>query len=264
VTTVADRGGTANRRTEGNVMQPLLHGETAPPLLDQNAQLAVTARGRGSARRKVVKGLRSREKAGIAVSVNKRAGARLSGDDVARVVKSAAAGDEHGWEALVREYGGLIRAIARAHRLCDARAADVAQVTWLRLLEHLVDVRDPAHVGAWLATTARRECLRVLRDGARQLPLADDAFEHESPEAPGEDLMAAERDRALWHGFACLQSSDQALLRLLLVADPRPTYEEISAALDIPIGSIGPTRARALERLRRQLDNEGTLTLMTA
>jgi RNA polymerase sigma factor (sigma-70 family) len=187
-----------------------------------------------------------------------------SDGDIARIVKSAAAGNEDGWDALVREFGGLIRAIAHAYRLRDARAADVAQVTWLRLFEHLVDVRDPARVGAWLATTARRECLRVLREDCRQLPLEDGALEDASPEVPGEELLDAERDRALWRAFECLRPGDQALLHMLLVADPRPSYEEISAALEIPIGSIGPTRARALERLRQQLDNDGTLALMTA
>jgi RNA polymerase sigma factor (sigma-70 family) len=190
-------------------------------------------------------------------------GERLSADEVARLVESAAAGDQNGWDALVREFGGLIHSIARAHRLRDAHAADVAQVTWLRLLEHLVDLREPSRVGAWLATTARRECLSVLRDSKRHLPLEDGVLERESPEAPGEELLVAERDRALWHSFACLRSADQELLRLL-AADPCPTYEEISAALDMPIGSIGPTRARALERLRRQLDSEGTLTLIAA
>ena len=196
------------------------------------------------------------------VDVNKARDARRCDHDFARVFASAAAGDRAGWEALVREFGGLIRAIARAHRLHDAHAADVAQMTWLRLIEHLADVRDPTRVGAWLATTARRECLRVLRDSTRQLPSERDIFEHESLEVPGEGLLVADRDRALWRAFACLRPSDQALLEMLLVADPRPSYDEISATLGIPVGSIGPTRARALERLRHLLEEDGTLTLM--
>ena len=198
----------------------------------------------------------------MTVGVKGPADARLRDDEIARLVNSATAGDQNGWNGLVREFGGLIWAVARAHRLGDAEAADVAQVTWLRLLEHLVELREPSRVGAWLVTTARRECLSVLRDGVRHLALQHDAPDCESPEMLGEELLIAERDRALWRGFSCLPSSDQALLRLL-VADPRPTYEEISAELDMPIGSIGPTRARALERLRRQLDGEGTMTLLT-
>jgi RNA polymerase sigma factor (sigma-70 family) len=196
---------------------------------------------------------------------------RLSDTELTALVSSAAAGDQRGWDALVREFGGLVWAVARAHRLSDADAADVAQTTWLRLLEHHDRLHDRARVGAWLATTARRECLRVLRGANRQVLLGDDTPELESPDpAPDEELLIAERDRALWRrdralwrSFERLRASDQALLRLL-IADPRPAYEEISAALDMPIGSIGPTRARALERLRRQLDSEQTLTRLRA
>ena len=205
----------------------------------------------------------------VSVTFNSRfklgaARGRLSGDDVAGLVNSAATGDQHSWDALVQEFGALIWGVARAHRLCGADAADVAQATWLRLLEHLGDLQYPARVGAWLATTARRESLRVLRDPRRYVLPAEDAPERESPDAPpGDALLTAERDQALRRIFARLRASDQGLLRLL-IADPRPTYEEISAALDIPIGSIGPTRARALERLRQELDNEGKLTLLVS
>jgi RNA polymerase sigma factor (sigma-70 family) len=156
----------------------------------------------------------------------------------------------------------MVWAVARAHRLRDADAADVAQATWLKLLEHVERLNEPARVGAWLATTARRECLRVLRLAQKQVLLGDDAPESECQEqTPQERLLCAERDEILWRAFQRLRPSDQALLGLL-VADPRPAYEEIAAALDIPIGSIGPTRARALERLRRELERQGTLTLV--
>jgi RNA polymerase sigma factor (sigma-70 family) len=119
-------------------------------------------------------------------------------------------------------------------------------------------------VGAWLATTARRECLRVIRESDRSVPYGGEAPELPSSDSPpGEALLISERDDALWRAFARLRLSDQALLRLLM-ADPRPPYEEIAAALDIPIGSIGPTRQRALARLRRELNMQGTLFLMTA
>jgi RNA polymerase sigma factor (sigma-70 family) len=191
------------------------------------------------------------------------AGRRLNGEQVTHFFSSAANGDAHGWGALVREFSGLIRAIARAHGLGEADIADVAQATWLRLLEHLHDLHDPSRVGAWLATTSRRECLRILRDAKRQVLLGDDTADCESPEAPpGDRLMVAERDLALWRSFARLRARDQALLRLL-IADHRPDYEEISAVLAMPIGSIGPTRARALERLRLQLEIDQTLNLVS-
>jgi RNA polymerase sigma factor (sigma-70 family) len=176
--------------------------------------------------------------------------------DVARLVRAAAAGDEAAWNRLVESYSGLVWAIARSHRLSDADAADAAQATWLRLLEHLGDLHDPDRVGAWLATTVRRECLRVLRAGNRELPGGDDLPERVDP-GPGVDdaLLTGERDAALWAAFGRLRPGDLALLRLLM-ADPQPSYEEISTALDMPIGSIGPTRARALERLRAELSRD--------
>jgi RNA polymerase sigma factor (sigma-70 family) len=183
---------------------------------------------------------------------------------VTKLVQDAASGDLRAWNALVDEFGGMLWAIARAHRLSDADAADVAQKTWLRLLLHLERLDDPAKAGAWLATTARRECLRVLRHAQRHVELVSEAPERESTDAaPGDALLTAERDAALWRAVGRLRPSDQALLRLL-TADPPPAYEEISAALDMPIGSIGPTRARALERLRHELGSEGTLSLLSA
>src|SRR5207244_4190638 len=124
--------------------------------------------------------------------------------------------------------------------------------------------RKPASLGAWLATTARRECLRLLRGMAREVTYGGELpSEPAVEEAVDVRIMTSERDEALWRCFGRLRTSDQALLRLLL-ADPRPAYEEIAAALDMPIGSIGPTRARALERLRQGLDREGALTLVSA
>jgi RNA polymerase sigma factor (sigma-70 family) len=189
--------------------------------------------------------------------------ARLAGEQVTALVDAAGAGDQRAWDRLVDEFASMIWAIARAHRLGDADAADVSQATWLALFENLKRLNDPARVGAWLATTARRECLRLLRDGHRRIPFGDDAPEQESREpAPGDALLTRERDEALQRCFSRLRPTDQALLRLL-TADPQPAYEEISAALDMPIGSIGPTRQRALERLREQLAGQQSLGLMT-
>jgi RNA polymerase sigma factor (sigma-70 family) len=188
---------------------------------------------------------------------------RRSPAEITTLVRLAASGDQHAWNALVDDFTGLIWAVAGAHRLHDADAADVVQATWLRLLEHIGELTDPPRVGAWLVTTARRECLRVLRSGERLVPVGDDAPEFESSwSLPGEALLTHERDRALWRSFFRLRASDQALLRLL-VAEPRPSYEEIAAALGIAIGSIGPTRRRALERLRQELAGVGTLSLMS-
>ncbi|HUA03443.1 MAG TPA: sigma-70 family RNA polymerase sigma factor [Solirubrobacteraceae bacterium] len=193
----------------------------------------------------------------------KAAQSRLSGERLSNLVDAAGAGDQCAWNRLVAEFGSMIWAIARAHRLGDADAADVSQATWLALFQNLGRLNDPERVGAWIATTARRECLRILRDSQRRIPFGDDVPEQESNEPwVGEALLTRERDQELQRCFARLRPTDQALLRLL-TADPQPAYEEISAALEMPIGSIGPTRQRALQRLRELLASQQTLSLMT-
>jgi RNA polymerase sigma factor (sigma-70 family) len=178
-------------------------------------------------------------------------------DEIAALVERAAAGDERAWDDLVTEFGGLIWAVTRAHRLSHADAAEVAQITWTRLVEHVDRLQDPARVGAWLATTARRESLGIRRRGGR-IALRGDDFPEYASEAPahGTRLVEQERDDVLWKAFELLHPRDRELLRML-IADPRPSYEEISAALDMSIGSIGPTQARALEKLRREVERLG-------
>ncbi|MEA2217678.1 MAG: hypothetical protein QOJ35_304 [Solirubrobacteraceae bacterium] len=173
--------------------------------------------------------------------------------DVARLVRAARAGDGVAWRELVARYEGLVWSVARSHRLGSADAGDVAQNTWLKLVQHLDELKDPAAVGAWLATTARRESLRTIAASARQIPFGDDAPEPPPGDAALDDeLLRAERATALWEAVARLRPEDQALVRML-ASDPPPSYAEVSAALGMPIGSIGPTRARCLERLRASL-----------
>lgn len=177
--------------------------------------------------------------------------------DVARLVKAAVAGDESAWNELVDEFAGLVWGIARAHRLSAADAADVSQQTWLGLLEHLDGINAPERVGAWLATTARRHSLRIVRAAQRTIPTADSHM----PEAvlmvePDSELVTEQRNAALWAAYRRLPERDQGLLALMM-SDREPSYQELSAALDMPIGSIGPTRGRALDRLRSELARDG-------
>lgn len=145
----------------------------------------------------------------------------------------------------------LVWSVTRSHRLSDADADDVFQTTWLRLLEHLDDLRNPDALSGWLATIARNECLRVLRHQGRQIPTEDDRIPQETvPADVDAGLLARERDAALWKAFATLPSRCQALLRMLS-SDPPPSYEDVSAALGMPVGSIGPTRGRCLATLER-------------
>lgn len=177
--------------------------------------------------------------------------------EVAALVRDAAEGDQDAWDALVARFSGLVWAVVRAHRLSDHDAADAFQTTWLRLVEHLGGLREPERVGAWLATTARRECLRALRVARRTVPTEDAGAELAAPDVDVAGAMALPaRDRALWDAFATLTDRCRALLRLLM-ADPAPSYREIGEALGMPVGSIGPTRERCLSRLRSALAERG-------
>ena len=170
---------------------------------------------------------------------------------VARLVRAAGSGDHQAWETLVRRFARLVRAIARRHRLPDADVADVVQTTWLRAVENLHRLHEPGRFPAWLATVARRESLRVLGDRARHLATDDDALAQVSDPARIDDaLIAAERDAALWHAVGALTPRQRSLLEDL-AHQPAASYEAIGATLGMPVGSIGPTRGRAFERLRR-------------
>jgi len=185
----------------------------------------------------------------------------LAPEDAAFLVKGAAGGDRAAWESLVDAYGGLIWAITRNHRLLQGDAADVSQTTWLRLLENIDRLNDPGRVGAWLATTARRECLRLTARRKRTVLVADendlelDPLHTNTPELD-DRLLLAERDEALRAAFGTLNPRCRELLRLMLL-DPAPSYEEISAALGMPVGSIGPTRGRCLDKLRGLVKDSG-------
>jgi RNA polymerase sigma factor (sigma-70 family) len=170
------------------------------------------------------------------------------------LVRAAADGDQTAWNAIVDRFSSLVWSTARAHRLSHDDASDVAQTTWLRLVEHLDRIREPERLGAWLATTARHESLRVIRRGKREDATDDaDLFEAPSDEKVDRLLVDPERDAALWRAFSVLSDRCKALLRLL-VSDEEPSYEEIGAALGMPIGAIGPTRMRCLERLRGSVE----------
>lgn len=168
-------------------------------------------------------------------------------------VRLAAAGDRLAWERLVERFAPTVWAIARAHRLNAADAADVSQTTWVRLVENLHRIEQPERVGAWLATTARRESLRLLRLSGRQIPRSDDmeSVADPSPSSGFESsLVACQRVQVIAGLVDRLPLRSGMLLRLLS-SDPPLSYKDISETLQMPIGSIGPTRARALEQLRR-------------
>lgn len=177
-------------------------------------------------------------------------------DSPGTLLLRAADGDQGAWDALVAGHNGLLWSIARGYRLSLADAGDAVQTTWLKLVENLHAITDPDKVGSWLATTIRRECLRLLRRSGREQPQPGDHAAFETADgAPRVDerLLLAERDAELWAAFTELPDRCQCLLRVL-IASPRPGYDTVAAALDMPIGSIGPTRARCLARLRTLLE----------
>lgn len=172
------------------------------------------------------------------------------------LVPAAREGDQHAWNAIVERFLPLVGAIIRGHRLSEADGDDVNQTVWLRLVEHLGALREPDALPGWIRTTTRNECLRLLGARGRVRPVdpqdevAAGGLDAVQADVASEQLVAAERCQALREALAELPAARRDLL-LLLLEDPPPGYEEISARLGIPIGSIGPTRARALDQLRR-------------
>jgi RNA polymerase sigma factor (sigma-70 family) len=183
------------------------------------------------------------------------------GEDPSTLLAAAAAGDSAAWNAIVEQYTGLLWSIARGYRMSTADSADAVQTTWLRLVEHMDRIDDPSRLPGWLATTVRRECLRLLRRSKREQPAFDDdglpdfADKAEPLDAA---LLVEERDAALWRALQQMPERCRLLLRVLM-ASPPPSYAEVAAALDMPIGSIGPTRQRCLDRLRRIAEADGAL-----
>jgi len=173
---------------------------------------------------------------------------------VTDLVARARHGDQQAWDSLVEAYAPLVWSICRRYRLSRADADDVGQTVWLRLVTRLDQVRDPAALAGWIATTTGRECGKVRR-AARSAPTASwelDTGKIPDPAAEPADsgLLAAERHAALRQAFTCLPPDCQQLLALL-IEDPPVPYAQISARLGIPVGSIGPTRRRCLHKLRR-------------
>jgi len=173
---------------------------------------------------------------------------------VTSLVTHAQDGDQQAWDALVSRYAPLIWSICRRHQLGDADAHDVSQNVWLHLVDQLGNLRDPAALPGWLATTAARECIKALRaarrlHGAGYVLEADNIPDYQSGIVE-QELLLAERHAALREAFIHLPQGCQQLLTLLIKDPPMP-YLQISAAVGIPVGSIGPSRSRCLQKLRR-------------
>jgi RNA polymerase sigma factor (sigma-70 family) len=169
------------------------------------------------------------------------------------LLERALAADWEAWRELERRYAHLLVHTARGVGLNHSEAADVAQLTWLRLWQHGHQIREPERLPSWLAATARREGLRVALGRKRYVLYADPTGEHgEGQRAAVHDIYPVDGDYepAVEQALARLPRRYQTLIRLLM-SDSCPSYTEVAKTLDLPIGSIGPMRMRALQMLRR-------------
>lgn len=171
-----------------------------------------------------------------------------------RLLAAAAEGDQAAWAELVDMFSPAMWASARAYDLTRADADDAVQAAWLRLLENLHGIHDPAGLGRWLITTTRREAMRISRErrGARldADPAAPRAGRTALADADAaERVLDAEWRALLWRAVDAMGEPCRTLLRLLATG-PATSTLQIAARLGMPRGSVGPTRARCLRRLR--------------
>jgi RNA polymerase sigma factor (sigma-70 family) len=172
---------------------------------------------------------------------------------VVALVARAGRGDQEAWDELVERYAPLVWNICCRYRLSEHDTQDVGQTVWLLLVEQLGRLREPAALPGWLATTTSRECLRLVtaaRKSQRVRSGLDDAAQFVDDTVIDQEILLAERNAGVRAAFAELPPQCQRLLSMLM-CDPPLSYSEIHATLGIPVGSIGPQRARCLERMRR-------------
>ena len=168
---------------------------------------------------------------------------------VVELVHRARGGDRAAWDQVVDRYSGLVWSICRRHELSGADADDVGATVWLRLVERLDTIVEPAALPGWIAPTARRECLQLLRVRNRHVPVDDERLPDQLGPASDEWLLEQEQQAALRVALARLSERCRLLLSMLF-ADPPVPYSEISSKLGLAVGSIGPSRQRCLKDLR--------------
>lgn len=168
---------------------------------------------------------------------------------LSELLQAARRGDNAAWAALVTRFDRMLRSIARSYRLTHADVDDVVQVAWTQLYRHIDQVREPRTIAGWLAITTRREAMRVLQKHvAEQLSDDPELGDAALDEAPAAMLIAAEERTVLARAVAALPDGQRQLMTLLAV-QPDARYRQISSTLKMPVGSIGPTRARGLTSL---------------
>jgi RNA polymerase sigma factor (sigma-70 family) len=186
----------------------------------------------------------------------------LSCLDDAALTALCRSGHGAAWDTLVHRYQRLVYTIVRRAGLDEHAAADVFQTVFLRLLQNLQRIEDPSRLQAWIVTTAKREALVQRRRGERMVALdmagegdAEDGFEQAADEAPGPEQTLEHWQRVLQMRSAVdqLDTRCRELLQAVFAGDG-VGYDEVARRLNMPLGSVGPTRARCLDKLRRVLD----------
>jgi DNA-directed RNA polymerase specialized sigma24 family protein len=201
--------------------------------------MSVTAREARSARRDTV----------LAPTPLARKASMGATFDERRLAREAAMGDQRAWDGLVDRFGELVWSTARAWGLNPEQGADAVQVTWLRLAEQLDRLQgNHERLGVWLAVTARRESLRLLRAGRETQPGPDASS---GPPAATAAAGSA-RDGLLWRLVHELPEHCRRMLRIL-VTTPPPSHEEVAAPLDLPVASVGDLRADCLRDFRGRM-----------
>lgn len=174
-------------------------------------------------------------------------------ETLSQLVDGARSGEEHSWESIVRRFAPLIVSITRSHRLNENDSRDVMQLVWLKLLEHLDRLRQPDALPGWISVTTRNACLDAVRSNRRTVSTPLFREERSNGPEPDESIIDAVDRREVVAAWAHLGATCRELLALCCV-EPRVSYTDISAALGIPVGSIGPTRGRCLAALRQKLN----------
>lgn len=176
----------------------------------------------------------------------------------AELLAGCSRGDQDSWDEMVERFGKLVWSVVRSHRMNAVDAEDVRQLTWLRLVQNIDRIRDPDRIGDWLATVARRESLKVLVRGNKIVTVGDsdtlDGLSGRS-ESPEQIILRAQRREETLRAIGTLSEQCRGVLMLAL-ADPPASYDEISTALSMSVGSVGPIRTRCLRRLHRLLAAE--------
>ncbi|WP_434444204.1 RNA polymerase sigma factor [Lentzea sp. E54] len=182
------------------------------------------------------------------------------GDEVSVLVRDCRRGRQQAWRSVVEEFTPVVWTVAKSFGLPAGDCEDVCQSTWIQVFTGIDSIRRPERLRTWIVTVAKRESIKHLQFSAHHVLVPDLGCDVREPCGSGPEEVAVARadHRRVRAALLQLPGHHQALVRLL-IRDPAPTYDEISARLNIPRGSIGPTRNRIMHRLRELLEQDQDL-----